>query len=456
MGVVAWITGQFSYLSLGRELVRRFVAPFTDNDDMNHFQEIRTTKTFSVFGQTARDNAARCDFSLIRQKNLRQLFLVAESSVDGDLESRFAEIRDAIVSVLAQQNMLDSAVAVSIFLSDIGQKQFLRQKFFDLFGDNLPAITYVPQTSCFGDSFAVELFAVGNPVDGGKNEIQIDRFDENSVQVFTNDIQVLFCSDIRSSDAPFLSYNRSLDVLKKLQNHLEHRGYDISDLYRTWFYQGHIVAAEGETQRYKELNRARNDLFLNREFITQFLPQHHRGIAFPASTGIGADDYDLVASCQAIRSERSGLIIVPLENPMQVSAFDYGTIYSPKSPKFSRAMAVVDGTDAKVYISGTASITDSESRFENDPERQTHQTLDNIAALVMPDNLDRHGAKGFGATLEHLAVARVYVKNQADFSIIRAVCERRMPGTPVIYTFADVCRPELLVEIEGIIVPEMI
>ena len=418
---------------------------------MNDFQEIKTTKTFSVLKRTG-NNGGRCEFSLIPQKNLRQLYLVAESGPEGSLESRFAEIRNTMADVLTQQKMSDSVVAISVFTADIGQKQFLRQQFADFFGKNIPAMTYIPQTSCFGDSFAIELFAIG----GNAGAFEIQRDSENAVLVSTGDMTILLCGDIRSADGPMYSYDRSLHALKTMQHLLERNGYGFSDMYRTWFYQGHIVDAEGETQRYKELNRARSDMYLGQKFITQFLPQGHQGIAFPASTGIGTDDYDLVASCQAIRAERDDLIIVPLENPMQVSAFDYAQVYSPKSPKFSRATAFVAGSDAKVYISGTASITDSESRFEGDPERQTHQTLDNIAALVTAENLAKHGANGFDATLEHTVVVRVYVKYREHFPLVRQVCEQRIPGTPIIYTFADVCRPELLVEIEGIIVPEMI
>ena len=389
-------------------------------------------------------------FSLIQHKNLRQLYLVAESSADGDLKSQIVEICDTLTQVLTEQKMLDSAVAMSIFWGDLNQKQFLRQDFRDFFGENFPATTYIPQTPCLGNGIIVELFAVGSE----NAKIEIKRCTENSVQVDADGMTILFCGDIRPGDEPLLSYDRSFNAMKKMQSLMQQEGFDISDLYRTWLYQGHIVDAEGNTQRYKELNRARSDMFYGQKFITQFLLHGYYGIAFPSSTGIGADDYDLVISCQAIKSRRDDLIIVPLENPMQVSAFDYGKTYSPKSPKFSRAMAVVVGNDAKVYISGTASITDSESRFEGDPERQTHQTLDNIAALVTSENLAKHGINGFGATLEQLAIARVYVKNRNDFPTIRQVCEQRMPGTPIVYTFADVCRPELLVEIEGIIVPK--
>ena len=45
---------------------------------------------------------------------------------------------------------------------------------------------------------------------------------------------------------------------------------------------------------------------------------------------------------------------------------------------------------------------------------------------------------------------RVYIKNQEDYQKTRAVCEDRFGEVPTIYAVADVCRPELLVEIEGI------
>src|SRR5208283_4749470 len=104
----------------------------------------------------------------------------------------------------------------------------------------------------------------------------------------------------------------------------------------------------------------------------------------------------------------------------------------------------------KELISGTASITNSESRHLGDAVAQTHEALDNIEALISEENFGRHGLPGFGSSLEGLAQARVYVKRTEDYPRILAVCAQRLGGVPAIYTKADVCRPELLVEIEGI------
>jgi enamine deaminase RidA (YjgF/YER057c/UK114 family) len=112
-------------------------------------------------------------------------------------------------------------------------------------------------------------------------------------------------------------------------------------------------------------------------------------------------------------------------------------------------MAVTCGPCAKLFISGTASITDSETRHIGDAAAQTRETLDNIASLISEENLARHGLPGRGTTLDGIGLARVYIKRQEDYGRVRAVCEERLGEMPTIYAVADVCRPDLLVEIEG-------
>lgn len=141
---------------------------------------------------------------------------------------------------------------------------------------------------------------------------------------------------------------------------------------------------------------------------------------------------------------------MPLENPQQTSAYDYSKMYSPKSPKFSRAMAVVQGHFVTTLVSGTASIVNARSVHLGDVVRQTEQTIENIEKLIAPDNFTRHGMPDAGATLRDVAKLRVYVKHVEDYERCREVCERRLPGIPVIYLHADVCRPDLLVEIEAV------
>jgi enamine deaminase RidA (YjgF/YER057c/UK114 family) len=231
------------------------------------------------------------------------------------------------------------------------------------------------------------------------------------------------------------------------------RGFGYGQIVRTWLYLGDIVGPEGATQRYKELNRARADFYGDIRFLERHTPATLNGAVYPASTGIGASDRNVMMSSVALATDREDVLLVPLENPLQTSAFRYAAAYSPQSPKFSRAMAILGRGTLAILISGTASIVASETRCLGDPEGQTSQTLDNIEALIARENFARrHGIPNAGATLDDLVLARVYIKRPEDYARVRAICERRLGELPTVYAVADVCRPDLLVEIEGVAV----
>jgi enamine deaminase RidA (YjgF/YER057c/UK114 family) len=113
-------------------------------------------------------------------------------------------------------------------------------------------------------------------------------------------------------------------------------------------------------------------------------------------------------------------------------------------------MALLLGHYTTIWVSGTASIVNSESRHPDNVEKQTEQTIDNIERLITPDNFGFHGVEGAGASLHDLAKIRVYLRRPQDLSKCQAVCQRRFGRVPAIYAVADICRPELLVEIEGV------
>jgi enamine deaminase RidA (YjgF/YER057c/UK114 family) len=214
-------------------------------------------------------------------------------------------------------------------------------------------------------------------------------------------------------------------------------------------YLGDIVGEEDGVQRYKELNRARAAFYADIRFSGRDFGTSDRGPVFPASTGIGTDCRGMVMSGIALATDRDDVEIVRLENPLQTSAFDYGSQYGPESPRFARGLTITQGASAVIFISGTASITDSETRFIGDVQRQTQQTLENITQLIGEENMQRHGLPGFGATLDDIALARVYVKREQDCAAVSSMCRTALSNAPTICAVADVCRSDLLVEIEG-------
>ncbi len=317
----------------------------------------------------------------------------------------------------------------------------------EFYKSEMPATTYVPQHPCQGKHLAIEALGVGC----GKGDVQIERVSEQLVIAGHNGVSWVHCAQVQPEIGAHGVYDRSRSAFNRMKSLFGSVNVRFHEVIRTWLYLGGIVAPEGETQRYKELNRARADFYEDIPFLKGRLPLgQNPPVVFPASTGIGADNRDVTMSGIALVTDRTDILAMPLENPRQVSAFDYASRYSPKSPKFARAMALTCGPYATIFISGTASITDSETRHADDVEAQTHETLDNIAALISEDNLANHGLPGLGATLDNLALVRVYIKRQEDYAKTRAVCEARLGELPTIYAVADVCRDDLLVEIEGI------
>lgn len=385
-------------------------------------------------------------YSVVELNDVRHVYAAAVPRTGTTLREQAHDALRTIEAVVREEGTKGSIVHQAVFLSDARQTECCRQIMKEFYGAELPATTYVPQHPCQGKLLSIEALGVGR----GFGEVQIERRSERLVITRHHGISWIHLGHVVPQTPAESVYDRSLDAFRRMQDLLAEEGVRFDQIIRTWLYLGDIVGPEGETQRYKELNRARTDFFDPFHFASNIVMPGHNGTVFPASTGIGADNRDILMSCIAFATERADIRAVPLENPRQVAAYDYSSKYGVKSPKFSRAMALSCGPYATIMVSGTASITSSETRHIGDADAQTDETLDNIEALISDENLARHGMPGLGTSLDGLALVRVYIKRQEDYASVRAVCEERLGELPTIYAVADVCRPELLVEIEGI------
>jgi len=393
-----------------------------------------------------RESSDGIGYCVVELHGVRHIFAVAIPRTGTTLGEQAQDALRTIHRVIAEEGSRGSIVQQAVFLADKTRTDECREIMRAFYRDELPATTYVPQHPCEGKLLSIEALGVGQR----PGEVQIERRSEQLVIARHSDVAWVHAAQITPETAAEGVYDRTLSGFEGMRRMLEGLGVRFDQIIRTWLYLGDIVGPEGETQRYKELNRARSDFYQHFRFAADHLPPGFQGEIYPASTGIGTDNRDVLMSCIALATDRKDVLLTPLENPQQTSAFCYAPEYGAKSPKFARAIALTVGCSATVFISGTASITGSESRHRDDVETQTHQTLDNIAALISEENFCRHGLPGLGATLADLAFARVYIKRQEDYRKTRAVCETRLGELPTIYAVADVCRPELLVEIEGI------
>src|SRR5712692_4602037 len=162
----------------------------------------------------------------------------------------------------------------------------------------------------------------------------------------------------------------------------------------------------------------------------------------PTASAVGIISDDLVIDCLA--SDTRG---TPVENPRQKPAYQYSRRYGPMPPCFSRATIANVNRQRRLLVGGTASIVGEDSMHEGDVDAQLEETLKNLEALI--DAAAERSEPG--TALTRLVDLRVYVARQQDAPAIRAVLATRCPRAERIeLTIARVCRPELLVEIEGV------
>ncbi|ALX10804.1 endoribonuclease L-PSP [Burkholderia cepacia JBK9] len=139
----------------------------------------------------------------------------------------------------------------------------------------------------------------------------------------------------------------------------------------------------------------------------------------------------------------------PVENPRQVSAYHYPAQYGPRAPTFARAAAWADDDAAPVlFVSGTASIVGHRTVHRGDVVAQTRETVANLAAVLEQAARQGHGPFSL-ADLSY----RVYVRDAGDAAAIagigRVLREAAGPHVRPLFVHADVCRDDLLVEIEA-------
>jgi enamine deaminase RidA (YjgF/YER057c/UK114 family) len=205
-------------------------------------------------------------------------------------------------------------------------------------------------------------------------------------------------------------------------------------LLRVWNYLPAINRAEHGGERYRQFNRARA------QALRACGRAHQRSV--PAASALGSP----LASPLVVYFLAGRTAPTFVENPRQVSAYHYPREYGSHPPAFSRATLLRHGSGLALFISGTASIVGHRSLHLGDTAAQTRETLANIEALLVQAN---RAARGARFELSELA-CKVYVRRPADLPLVQAELDGALGGDArVIYLQADICRQDLLVEIEA-------
>ena len=203
-------------------------------------------------------------------------------------------------------------------------------------------------------------------------------------------------------------------------------------LWRVWNYLADINLETEGLERYRQFNIGRQDAFV----------ACRRGASgnVPAACAIG-----LVGGTLNIAFMAGTTPAVPVENPRQVSAYNYPADYGPRSPTFSRAALVYPEGQEILFISGTASIVGHQTVHPGDVVGQCRESMANIAAVLAEANRLRRSPAFMLSELCY----RVYVRHAGDFDKVRAALRTLIGAAEVVYVQADICRHDLLLEIEA-------
>ncbi len=324
----------------------------------------------------------------------------------------------------------------------VRQADVIERSLRDRFGDRAPVFSYVPQPP-MGGGVAVECRSL---VDGDATVRYESAAGQRYIAVERGEFREVMAGGLRGDiygplDAQCDSLFAEASAI------LSAEGMSVCDIVRQWNYIENITGFVGEYQNYQVFNDAR----------TRFYEGGDWRNGYPAATGIGAGACGVVVDFDAVRG--GDIEVVPLDNGLQVPAHDYSQdvllgaedryFRTRTTPKFERGKAVLSGGSRMSYISGTASIRGEKSVGVGDVIAQTATTMENIDYLVSPDNLVRNGAT-MAVGEPRYELLRVYVKQADDMPAVRDYMRSRYPGVGLLFLNTDVCRSELLVEIEGI------
>ena len=193
---------------------------------------------------------------------------------------------------------------------------------------------------------------------------------------------------------------------------------------RTWFFVQNVDV------NYAGVVKARNEVF-----VTQNLTEHTHYIA---STGIGGRHADPKVTVQMDTYAVDGISAAQVQYlyaPTHVNpTYEYGV-------SFERGTCVKYGDRRQVFISGTASINNKgEVVHPGDIRLQTHRMWENVEVLLQEAE----------CTFDDLAQMIVYLRDTADYQIVKQLFDERFPQIPKVILLAPVCRPGWLIEMECI------
>jgi enamine deaminase RidA (YjgF/YER057c/UK114 family) len=227
--------------------------------------------------------------------------------------------------------------------------------------------------------------------------------------------------DIHPDNISTSREEQARQTFESMEKGLKLAGMEIRNIVRTWFFNKDIL------DWYREFNSVRTTFYRERGIFDGLLP---------ASTGIGgnnAADAAIIAGAIAMQAKEDNVILKEIPSPLQCPARNYGS-------SFSRAVKLSMPDHCLVFVSGTASI---------DPEGKTLHIGNIDAQIALTLEVVEGIFKSLGMSYSDVSRANAYFKYPKDTPAFKKYCEKYgLPASRVVVARNDICRDELLFEIE--------
>ncbi|MCX7048667.1 MAG: translation initiation inhibitor [Candidatus Sumerlaeota bacterium] len=227
--------------------------------------------------------------------------------------------------------------------------------------------------------------------------------------------------DLRPALAHASLARQASETFVSMEGALLASGMSFSNVARTWLYNDDILAW------YKEFNLARDAFFRTRGVYDRMVP---------ASTGIGGGNpfgTAIIAQALAVDFKTPQAKVFAVPSPLQCPALEYGS-------SFSRAVELDFPDHRRLLISGTASINpDGQTAYPEDMAGQVKLTMEVTGAILSSREM----------SWADVTRAIVYVARAGDEAVYYRYCASQgLKDIPEVVTYNDICRSDLLFEIE--------
>ena len=310
----------------------------------------------------------------------------------------------------------------------VSRRIMLREKIRKSYGNHEPVLSYVSQPP-LNAGLILEVHSYKADED---DHITFRRHGGFPYVMLENaDGRFLFAGGFHGDVINFGIQQQSAEVFHMMGEVMRREGFPINSIIRQWNYIEQITRFDGPDQHYQMFNNARADFYGKTDWNN----------GYPAATGIGANLGGILVDLDAAVFARPECYATPIDNKLQIAAHAYSdqvleaAQQKKATPKFERAKSMTFDGRRIVYISGTAAIRGEESLVGVGLGRQLHITMENIDQLIGKAKLK---------------MLRVYLKEKSFYEEARELLEGYNLNIPISYMWADVCRDELLIEIEGI------